>query len=190
MPRLAQIEDGKIKNLVDVPHHFDHTQHEALADHVPVPDGIHVQIGYHFDAPSGTFRTSGTPKEELIWHAMRRYREQIFAAHKLASGQIVSVDSDHRQLLVRLAERARANPQFTIPWPMYREQQAPVVLNAAQIIELNDRVTDWEIASMHAYKGVMDAIESGAITGHDGVDSPPHPAAKWPQRFRLSGARG
>jgi len=182
MPRLAQIVDGKVRNLVEVPHHFDHTTHEALAEHIPVPEGSDVVVGHHFDAKTGSFRSADIPKDELIGHAVRRYREQIFAPHKLSNGQIVSVEWDQRPMLARLVERARRDPQFSIPWPMYREDQPPLTLSAAQLVELNDLVTDWEIATLRAYKGVMDDIERGNITTHLQVDNPTAPA--WPARFR------
>jgi hypothetical protein len=189
MARMAEIENGVVKNIVVVPdaRNFEASQHEVLAsDHVPVAD--HVKIGWKWDATANQF-VQAVPIDpwELFIHAMRRFNEQDFAPITLSNGQIVTVVFSYHDLLSRLAAHARTNSNLIVPWPMYHERQPPIMLNAAQIIELDDKVTEWEMRQLRAYKGVTDGIASGVITNHDHIDAPPPPLPQWPPRFLASG---
>ena len=181
MSRHALIKDGTVVNVIEVGFRY-----EVPEGHVVVPSE-QAAIGDTYDGSA--FARSFPPeyRDDMFAHATKRYFDVGSAMHRIGDVTVMVHVGDH-QLLLRLAERAKASPAFQIEWPMGARHYGPVigqvvVLNAQQIIALNEKITDYWITNLRAFAGVIKGIHSGAVKDHLDVDTPPHPLPQWPHRW-------
>ena len=184
MKRLALVKDGKVQNVVLV--------HDNQVNDYPVPEGHTAHVsetagvddhydGHNFVRPPASIYT-------LTSHAGRRFYDHAYSRHDAGGGFIVEVDQMNHDFLSRLAAKARHDSTVSTPWVHWRDDgsQNVFMLNAQQIIALDDAVTRHSEARQRAWAGVVQAIKDGVITTDYGVDHPPAHLPQWPPRFDQS----
>jgi hypothetical protein len=172
--RHAIIKDGKVVDIILVGWNYAAQEGQHLVPHDT------AQIGDSYDGTA--FTRPQALKSELITHARARSHELPFAAYRVGA-LTVSVDAVDHIALARFADRARNDKGFTVDWPQPRHDGRVVHLNAEQIIELNDAVTEYFVARARALSAMLQAIHDGQITNHHQVDHPPATLPQWPPRF-------
>jgi hypothetical protein len=174
--RHAVIKDGKVVDVVLVGWNYamaeNHPGHQVVASET-------ANVGDSFDGTS--FKRETPPQRELVFHAQRRNAEIPKALYR-AGSVVVSVAVGDHGVIARLAERAAKDSNLTVQWGQ-PDSGDSVFLNAAQIIALNEAITDSYLMRAKAFAGVLHAIKFGQVTNHGHVDNPPAPLPQWPPRL-------
>lgn len=177
MARIALIKDGKVANVVEG-NSVDHIKSLGIADDYDDVVAVETKeggVGKLYDG--NKFHDPAPNKSELLNHVGMRIDDYPWVTIKLDDGQILRVDVAQYGMLAHIAAVARANANFTAPWPQhYGDTHGYVALNAKQIIELSDKIAKLHLARLEAHRRMIDAVNSGKVTDHAGIDD----ATAWP----------
>ena len=152
-----------------------------------VPDGHYAlennDAGSAHRIVNGKIELKLPTEDQLRSHVFMRYIGSVSAPYTLRGGKVVWVDDVDWPRLARLAELARRNKTLVQSWPSVHKMNH-ISLTAAELLELNDAVTDYIAKLCNVVGSQLDAIGAGKIKTDHEVDRPPASLSQWPERYR------